>query len=1094
MPAFLKNPGFVLVAFVLLVSSSSHAQVAVVTQHYDNNRTGANLSETTLNTANVTPGSFGKLFTRPVDGHMYAQPLYVPNVNIPSLGLHNVVYVATQHDSVYAFDADHAWTSAPLWHVSLGTPRPAGFPTKYGPESGIQVEIGITSTPVINVGSRTIYVVAYSQDSSTGPYHYRLHALDLATGAEKFGGPVEIQATVPGNGDGSVGGMITFDPKMHMQRPSLLLSNGNVYVGFGAFADADPYHGWVMGYNATTLAQVGVFNTSPDGGESAVWMSGQGLPADASGNAYFMVGNGSTTAETGGSSYGGGFLKLSGSNLSLLDWFLPYNATQLADADLDVGSSGPLLIPGTTLLTGAGKEGVLYLVDTTHMGHWNSSGDMQIVQTFPIATDEIFNPPIFWPSPTTPTLYIWPQDEGLKAYSFAGGMFVTNPVSQNNTLAPAQPGGTLALSANANKPGSAIVWATHSTTESAETVAQPGELHAFDAGNVATELWNSLQFPARDDTGRYGKFNPPTVANGKVYLGTFSEQLDVYGLLPLPVPGGQTIFTTERPVIQNQNDGVSSEQGVKFTPARGGVITGIRYWKAAAETGIHTGHIWSAGGTELATITFANETASGWQQASLGSALPVSGGTTYVVSVNTNASYVQTKKALTKVNSNGDLATVADGQNGVTGTLGTFPNDPTNGTNFFRDVVFQPTATQTVFTTQSPAGTGVNDQTSYELGMKFSSDQPGEIAAIRFWKDAAESGTHVGHIWAANGGEVGSVTFTSETPSGWQVAYLTTPVVIAANTIYTVSVNINATYVTTIGGLANLITNGSLTSVADGNNGVFGTIGTFPTSSNLNQNYFRDVLFIPTGKCQPPAAPTGVVASPGISLVNLAWNATAGATAYTVKRSTTSGSGYRVIATGLGSASYTDSNRLRNGTTYYYVITALNSCGQSKNSAEVSATPEASFDGISVLTTQLPAGSYNDGPWELGMKFQTSQAGKVISIRYYKVTGESGAHVGHLWDAAGNLLGTALFGTESASGWQTANLANPLTLTPNTTYIVSANSNLMYGATNQGLAVPIVNPPLSSVADGANGVYAVPGSFPTLTYLNSNYFRDVVVQ
>ncbi|MBA3914218.1 MAG: DUF4082 domain-containing protein [Acidobacteriales bacterium] len=1081
-------------AFLLLASIVFHAQVSVTTQHYDNNRTGANLNESTLNTGNVVPGTFGKLFTRAVDGHIYAQPLYVPNVSIPKLGVHNVIYVATEHNSVYAFDADYPGVSDPLWQVNLGTPRPAGFPTKYGIESGIQVEIGITSTPVIDTSSGTIYVVAYTQDSSTGPYHYKLHALDISSGAEKFGGPVEVQASVPGNGDGSVNGIVTFDPKMHMQRPSLLLSNGTVYFGFGAFADTDPYHGWIMGYNATTLAQVAVFNTSPDAGEGAVWMSGQGLLADSSGNLYFMVGNGSTTAETGGSSYGNGFLKLAGSNLSLLDWFLPYNATSLADADLDVGSSGPVLIPGTTLLAGAGKEGILYLIDTTHMGHWQASGDMQIVQSFPIASDEIFNTPIFWNSLTTPTMYVWPDDEGLKAYSFAGGMFGTNPVSQNNTLAPAQPGGTLALSANGSKPGSAIVWATHSTAGSAETVAQPGELHAFDATNLATELWNSLQNPARDDSGRYGKFNPPTVANGKVYLGTFSEQLDVYGLLPLPLAAGQTIFTTQTPAIQNQNDGVSYEQGVKFTASKAGAITGIRYWKAPSETGAHTGHIWSTDGNELTGVTFANETASGWQQAVLGSPLTITAGTTFVVSVNTNSVYAQSKKVLTKATVNGDLATVADGKNGVFGTIGTYPTSPTSGTNFFRDVVFQPSATQSVFTTQTPASSNINEQTSYELGMRFSSDQAGEIAAIRFWKDANESGTHVGHIWASNGGELANITFTGESASGWQVAYLTTPVSIAPNTIYTVSVNINVSYVSTVGGLANLITNGPLTTVADGNNGVFGTIGTFPTSSSQSQNYFRDVLFIPTGKCQRPQAPTGVVPSPGVSLVNLAWSATPGATSFTVKRSTTSGSGYRVIATGLGTSTYTDNTGLRNGTTYYYVVTAANSCGQSSNSDEVSATPERSFNGTSLFTTQTPAAAYTDGPWELGMKFQTSRAGKVISIRYYKVAGESGVHTGNLWDASGNLLGTAVFGAETASGWQTANLANPVSLAANTTYIVSVNSNLMYGATNQELATTISNPPLSSVADGDNGVYTVPGAFPTLTYQNSNYYRDVVFQ
>src|SRR5271166_4209426 len=322
---FLRRAAFASLIGFSLAAAVVAQTVSVTTQHYDINRTGANLNETILTTSNVSGGQFGKLFTRSVDGHIYAQPLYAPSVAIPNQGTHNVIYVATQHNSVYAFDADFPGQAAPLWQVNLGTSRPAGFPTKYGIESGIQVEIGITSTPVIDPTSMTLYVVAYTQDSSNGPYHYKLHALDCTTGAEKFGGPVEIQAKVSGAGDGSVNGIITFDPKMHMQRPSLLLANGNVYLGFGSFADTDPYHGWVMAYNATTLAQVAVYNTTPDGGEGAIWMSGQGFPADSSGNLYFMVGNGSTTAESGGSSYGNAFLKLSGSNLSLLDWFMPFN-------------------------------------------------------------------------------------------------------------------------------------------------------------------------------------------------------------------------------------------------------------------------------------------------------------------------------------------------------------------------------------------------------------------------------------------------------------------------------------------------------------------------------------------------------------------------------------------------------------------------------------------------------------------------------------------------------------------------------------------------------------------------------------------------
>ena len=1081
-----------LLTAVLLVCPAG-AQ-SVTTQHYDNNRTGTNLREPVLTTGNVGSGQFGKLFTRQVDGHIYAQPLYVPGVTIANTS-HNVIYVATQHDSVYAFDADYPYQSVPLWQVSLGTPRPAGFPTKYGIESGIQVEIGITSTPVIDTVSKTLYVVAYTQDSGNGPYHYKLHALDITSGAEKFGGPVEIQATVPGTGDGSVNGFITFDPKMHMQRSSLLLANGNVYIGFGSFADTDPYHGWVMGYNAATLAQIGVYNTSPDAGEAAIWMSGQGLPADSSGNVYFMVANGSETAMGGGMSFGNSFLKLSGSNLSLLDWFMPFNAQSLSDADLDVGSSGPILMPGTNLIVGGGKEGVLYLIDTTHMGHFLSSGNTQIVQSFQASNDEIFNTPIFWSNGSL--LYLWPQNEGLKAFAFSNGLFNTTPVAQNTSITPAQPGGTLSLSANGNQSGTALVWATHSTGGSAETVAQPGELHAYDATNVAQELWNSLQNPARDDTGLYGKFNPPTIAQGKLYLGSFSEQLDVYGILPLPFAPGQTVFTTQLPGLPNLTNNVAYELGTKITADVFGQIIGIRFWKSPRETGTHVGHIWASNGRPLVSVSFTNETASGWQQALLNAPLSIAAGITYVVSVNTNTYYGETLGGLTKAVVNGDVSTVADGHNGVFGPRGFFPILALQSTNYFRDAVFVPNGGQSIFSNQAPTLTNQNDQRSYELGTKFTSDQAGEIAAIRFWKDANETGVHVGHIWASNGAELGHVTFTSESQSGWQTAYLTTPVNIAANEVYTVSTNINSFYVATPNGLAGTITNGSLSTIGDGTNGLNGTIGTFPSTSFQNTNYFRDVVFLPTGSCSVTAPPTGLGASPGIAQVSLWWNETAGATSYNIKRSTTSGGGYVTIATGVASTSYTDNNGgsgLVNGTTYYYVVSAVNPCGESANSAEISATPEASFNGTSIFTTQTPAGSYNDGPYELGVKFQSSRDGNILSVRYYKTSGETGVHLGRIWTASGTELAEVEFSNETDSGWQTANFNNPVAIAANTTYVATVNSNTMYGATNHGLDNPVTNAPLSTIADGNNGVYGSPGTFPTLSYENSNYFRDIVLQ
>ena len=829
----------------LLVPATADA-VTVTTQHNDTGRTGANLNETILTTSNVNAEQFGRLFACAVDGHIYAQPLYVPQITVPPKGLHNVVYIATEHNSVYAFDADDCVQSTPLWHVILGTPRPAGFPTKYGIFQGIQIEIGITSTPVIDLASQTLYVVAYTEERAAGPFRYKLHALDLTTGVEKFGGPVEIIASTTGTGDGSVAGRLTLNPALQMQRPSLLLLHGRIYVAFGSFADTDPYHGWVVSYNAATLAQTAVFNTTPDGGEGAIWMSGQGLLGDANGNVFATVANGSTTASSGGNSYGNSFIKLAGNNLSLRDWFMPFNAQALNNGDRDLGSSGPVLIPGTSLLVGAGKQGVLYLVNSQRMGHFNSSGDGRIVQKFQASTDEIFNHPVFWNNPIKPLLFLWPQYQGLKAFSFKNGLFKRVPVAQNNTVAPSQPGGTLSISANANAPGTAIVWATHSTAGSAETIARPGELHAYDARNIAREIWNSLQNPARDSLGLYGKFSPPTIANGKVYVSTFSGWLNVYGLVssPVPVLNGQALFPAQTPVRGDFTDG-PHELGVKIVASCRGQLTAIRYWKTAAERGTHIGHVWSNSGTLLASATFANETASGWQQAALGTPLAIAAAETYVVSVNSQTAYGATNEAFTTSVTNGFLSTVADGNNGIYGAPGSFPTLSYQNSNYFRDAVFVPSGSQSILAGQSPSLVGNNDGSTHELGTKFTSRQAGQVVAIKYWRDAKENGVHIGRVWDASGRELGTATFTNETALGWQTAYLNTPVAISPNTKYFTSVNTNGYYVATNEGLSTPIVNGSLSTIADGANGVYGDIGHFPTLTYRNTNYFRDLLFVP---------------------------------------------------------------------------------------------------------------------------------------------------------------------------------------------------------------------------------------------------------
>lgn len=495
---------------------------SVLTQHNDLGRSGANPNETILTTANVTESSFGKLFTLPIDGFTYAQPLYVPGVSI-SGGTHNVVYVATAHDSVYAFDGD---SGVQYWHVTLGTSVPSSVINT----QNIQVEVGIISTPVIDPTSGTIYVVAKTYEDDV--QIFRLHALDITTGAEKFGGPVEIAASVSGTGMGSSGGTITFVAAKGNQRAALTLVNGIVYLAMSSHEDYTPYHGWLLGYNAATLQQVQVFNTTPNSGQGAIWMGGQGLLADSSNNLYFVTGNSTESTENAAQDYGESFVKLvpSGNTLTVSDYFKPNDYSYWNSNDRDLGSTGAFAIPGTTYIAGGSKAGMFYVVNTSNMGKMDASGD-QIIQEFQ-ATNGMWGNPAFWNN----NMYIWGVNEPLKQYQFSGGYFNTSPASQS---AYSTPGGTtsgsVSVSSNGTTSGTAIVWATAPTGDP-DGATVGGNLYAYDATNLGKLLWSTSQNPARDGYGNYAKFVAPTIANGKVYVGTDSKLVAVYGLLPAGTP------------------------------------------------------------------------------------------------------------------------------------------------------------------------------------------------------------------------------------------------------------------------------------------------------------------------------------------------------------------------------------------------------------------------------------------------------------------------------------------------------------------------------------------------------------------------------
>ena len=510
----------------------------VSTMHNDNLRTGQNLNETVLTQANVTSTQFGKLFSYPLDGGSHASPLYVSSVSIPGLGMHNVVYVATEHDTLYAFDADGRSTS-PLWQVSFINPG-AGITTIPATDTGetgdINPEVGITSTPVIDSTSGTIYVVAATKEVSGGntTYRHRLHALDLATGAEKFGGPVVIQASVAGTGAGSSGGAVPFNSLRENQRPALLLSNGAIYLAFASHGDQAPYHGWVLGYNATTLQQTMAYCDSPNGSQAGIWQSGMGPAADAAGNVYVMTANGTFNANTGGTEYGDSFLKLSPAG-TVLDYFTPKDQAIMNSNNWDLASSGTLLLPdqpGATphLLLSAGKTGTVYLVNRDNMGHFTST-DSQIVQAlyniFPNGTPEPgnYSAPVYFNG----KVYFGPINDRLQAFQLTSGLLSTAPTSASTSVY-SYPGATLSVSANGSSNG--IVWAIQrndsATTEPSSSAAT---LHAYSAGDLSMELYNSDQAGARDTFSSAAKMTVPVIANGRVYV-VSQGQLTAFGLLP----------------------------------------------------------------------------------------------------------------------------------------------------------------------------------------------------------------------------------------------------------------------------------------------------------------------------------------------------------------------------------------------------------------------------------------------------------------------------------------------------------------------------------------------------------------------------------
>jgi PQQ enzyme repeat len=507
---------------------SRGSAAAVYQRGYDSALSGANLSETTLTTSNVSSNTFGLKFRLTVDDNVFAQPLYVPGVLIPRHGRHNVVYVATMNDSVYAFDADNG---AQLWSINLAT-RVNATPVPiakyaFSGNKNFTGNLGIASTPVIDPASMRMYVVAATQENSA--MVYRLHALNITNGDEIITGSGTVISAEYGGS--------TFDARYQTQRVSLAMAGNNVVFGFAAveLEYAGGYVGWVMAYDKSSLAQTGSFATVIVGNRGGgVWQSGRPPVIDASGYVYVFTGNGYGNGYDGVSDFSESLLKLDPSHgLALVDWFTPANWSYLDTNDLDMSSSGMMLIPGTGILIGGGKDGTFYSLRATNLGHY-SANNGGALQSFAASQGEIRGGPVYWNRKARAggaLLFNWGASDGLKSYSFVNGMLGTTPTATGGGIAN-WPGGELTLSANGSVNGSGIVWANVSSSGDPENnPPSPGELRAFNAANVGLELWNSNMVASRDSSGNYAKFVPPLVVNGKVYLATFSRQVMVYGLL-----------------------------------------------------------------------------------------------------------------------------------------------------------------------------------------------------------------------------------------------------------------------------------------------------------------------------------------------------------------------------------------------------------------------------------------------------------------------------------------------------------------------------------------------------------------------------------